>query len=141
MEWKNGAMSGQVVASDNGVENQNNQFNTPINMIVDKSSDSLIICDSDNKRVMRWPCGNGTSGEIMISNVACWSFTMDNDGYLYISDVNKQEVRRWKIGETNGTVVAGGNDQGNSLNQPWHIFVDQNLSIYVLDHENHRVMK
>ena len=29
----------------------------------------------------------------------------------------KNEVRRWKIGETKGTIVAGGNGQGNQLNQ------------------------
>ena len=41
-------------------------------------------------------------------------------------------------------VVAGGNGQGNQLNQlngPTYIFVDDDLSLYVSDCGNHRVMK
>ncbi len=60
----------------------------------------LIICDQGNRRVVRWPRQNGESGEILISNLACWDLMMDNDGYLYISDTEKHEVRRWKMGET-----------------------------------------
>ncbi len=52
---------------------------------------------------------------------------MNNDGYLYISDVQKQEVRRWKRGETNGIVVAGGNKRSHrfdQVNQPYYVFVE-----------------
>jgi hypothetical protein len=69
---------------------------------------------------------------------------MDKDGYLYVSNGNKHEVRRWKIGDKNGTVVAGGNGQGprlDQLNDPGYIFVDENHSVYVSDWGNHRVMK
>ncbi len=95
VEWKNGATSGRVVAGGNGAGNQNNQLNGAADVIVDKENDSLIICDRNNQRVVRWPRRNGTSGEIIISNVNCWGVTMDNDGYLYVSDCNKHEVRRW----------------------------------------------
>ena len=56
----------------------------------------------------------------------------------------KNEVRRWRLGETQGKVVAGGNDRGNRLNQldyPTFVFVDQDYSVYVSDYNNHRVMK
>src|SRR6185437_7593894 len=69
---------------------------------------------------------------------------MDNNGDLYVSDFQKNEVRRWKIGETNGTIVAGGNRKGNHLsqfNEPTYLFVDQYHSVYVSDWGNHRVMK
>ena len=69
---------------------------------------------------------------------------MDNDGYLYVLDVTKHEVRRWKIGEKNGTLVARGNGKGNrfdQLNTPYYIFVDTDQSVYVSDLHNHRVMK
>ena len=42
---------------------------------------------------------------------------MDQDGYLYVSDKEKHEVRRWKIGDIYGTLVAGGNGAGDHLNQ------------------------
>ena len=64
---------------------------------------------------------------------------------LYVSDWMKDEVRRWKIGDKEGTIVAGGNGKGNNLNQlnvPTYIFVDQDYSVYVSDwFSNHRVMK
>ena len=132
------------MAGGKGPGNRNDQFNAPSNVIVDKQNNSLIICDCNNRRVMRWPRENGQTGEIIISNVGCQGLTMDNDGYLYVSDIAKHEVRRWKIGEQEGTLVAGGNGPGNrfdQLNQPYYIFVDQDQSVYVSDLGNHRVMK
>jgi sugar lactone lactonase YvrE len=144
VEWKSGANSCQVVAGGNGQGNRNDQLNQPINVIVDKQNDSLIISDYGNQRVVRWSRRNRTNGEIIISNINCSDLIMDNDGYLYVSDLSKHEVRRWRMGETNGTVVAGGNGLGNRLNQlsdPYNIFVDQDHSVYVSDWGNHRVMK
>ena len=37
---------------------------------------------------------------------------MNNDGFLYVSDDRKHAVRRWTIGEKDGTLVAGGNGHG-----------------------------
>ncbi|CAF4729671.1 unnamed protein product, partial [Rotaria socialis] len=68
----------------------------------------------------------------------------DDQRYLYVSDVGKHEVRRYQLGEKNGTLVAGGNGEGNGLNQlnyPTYIFVDRDHSVYVSDNNNHRVMK
>ncbi|CAF1607621.1 unnamed protein product, partial [Rotaria magnacalcarata] len=56
----------------------------------------------------------------------------------------KHEVRRYKFGEKNGTLVAGGNGQGaglNQLNNPTYLFVDRQQNVYVSDRDNHRVMK
>jgi sugar lactone lactonase YvrE len=144
VEWKNGATSGQVIAGRNGQENKNDQLNEPRGIIIDKENDCLIICDGGNKRIVRWPRRNGISGETIISKVNCRDLTMDNDGYIYVSDIGKHEVRRWKMGDTNGTLVAGGNGQGNCLNQLnglRYIFVDQDHSIYISDYGNDRVMK
>ncbi|CAF4896762.1 unnamed protein product, partial [Rotaria sp. Silwood1] len=47
-------------------------------------------------------------------------------------------------GESQGTVVAGGNGSGNRLDQlsyPQYVFVDRDHSVYVSDRDNHRVMK
>jgi sugar lactone lactonase YvrE len=144
MECKNGATSGEVVAGGNGQGNQANQLNGPIAVVVDKQSDSLIIADYSNRRVVRWPRRNGTTGETIVSDICCWGLAMDNYGYLYVSDFSKHEVKRWKIGEMNGTVAAGGNQAGNRLDQlngPTHIFVDQDRSVYVPEYYNHRVVK
>jgi hypothetical protein len=69
---------------------------------------------------------------------------MDNHRNLSVSDYRKHEVNRWRVGDTNGTLVAGGNGQGDRLDQlnfPTYIFVDHDHSVYVSDHQNHRATK
>ncbi|CAF5161289.1 unnamed protein product, partial [Rotaria sp. Silwood1] len=142
--WKSDATNGKVVAGGNGQGNGAHQLNCPVDVIIDKESDSLIISDRWNSRVVRWPRRNGTRGETIISNISCFGFTMDDNGYLYIVDAEEHEVRRYKIGDTKGTVVAGGNGKGNRLDQlsnPRYVFVDRDHSVYISDCYNHRVMK
>jgi sugar lactone lactonase YvrE len=144
VEWKSGAAKGQVVAGGNGKGNKLNQLNCPSDVIVDQERNNLIICDYNNRRIVKWPLRNGTSGQTIISNIDCCRLAMDNNGYLYVSDCKKDEVRRWKLNETNGTLVAGGNGKGKNcaqLDWPTCIFVDEDHSVYVSDCNNHRVMK
>ncbi|CAF2128900.1 unnamed protein product, partial [Rotaria magnacalcarata] len=120
------------------------QLSNPRDVIVDKERDSLIISDNSNERVVQWPRRNGTSGETIISNINCVGLTMDENGSLYVVDFGKGEVRRYKKGESQGTVVAGGNGDGNRFDQlygPTYVFVDRDHSVYVSDCGNHRVMK
>ncbi|CAF5059436.1 unnamed protein product [Rotaria sp. Silwood1] len=144
VQWKSGATNGKVVAGGNGQGNGAHQLNSPRDVIIDKESDSLIISDSGNGRVVRWPRRNGTRGQTIISNISCWGLTMDDNGSLYVVDAGEHEVRRYKIGDTKGTVVAGGNGEGNRLDQlsnPHYVFVDREHSVYVSDLRNDRVMK
>ncbi|CAF4226822.1 unnamed protein product, partial [Rotaria sordida] len=145
IQWKMGDTNGQVVAGDNGRGNRLDQLYYPTDMLIDKETDSLIICDPGNRRVVRWSRRSGTTqGEILINNIDCRGLAMDDQRYLYISDVKKHEVRRYQIGDKNGTLVAGGNGGGDGLNQfkfPTYIFVDQQQTVYVSDTFNHRVMK
>jgi sugar lactone lactonase YvrE len=145
VEVKRDATIRKVVAGGNGQGNNMNQLDRPTDVIVDKETDSLIICDYKNGRVMRWSCQEGTkSGEILIDNIRCWGLTMDDQKNLYVTDREKHEVRRYKMWYSTGTIVAGGNGQGNRLDQlyePYFVFVDQEYSVYVSDTYNHRVMK
>ncbi len=144
VEWKFGANQGRVVAGGNGEGNRTNQLNGPVDVIVDKKNDSLIINNYKNRRVVRWPRQNGTNGQTIISDIDCTGLAMDQNGNLYVSDTVKNAVRRWKTGDTNETIVAGGNGKGNQFNQlndPGYIFVDADDSVYVSDWGNHRVMK
>jgi sugar lactone lactonase YvrE len=144
VEWKWGATSGEVVAGGNGQGSGAHQLYNPYDVIVDKETDSLIICDHLNQRVVRWPRRNGTSGATIISNIFCTGLTMDDNGSLYVTDYGKHEVRRYGRGESEGTVVAGGNGIGDRLDQlsyPRYVFVDRDHSVYVSDWGNARVMK
>ncbi|CAF3403038.1 unnamed protein product, partial [Rotaria socialis] len=146
MQWKNGDITnGQVVAGGKGRGDGLHELDRPTDVLIDKETNSLIICDHGNQRVVRWSRHSGTTqGEILIENIRCWGLAMDKQRYLYVSDVGKDEVRRYRLGEKNGTLVAGGNGQGDGLNQlnvPVYLFVDRDHSVYVSDNENHRVMK
>ena len=144
IEWKWNATGGQVVAGGNKEGNEDHQLFNPRDVIVDKERDNLIICDRGNRRVVRWPRRNGTSGETIISNIDCFGLTMDENGSLYIIDQGKHEVRRYRRGEYQGTLVAGGNGKGNRLDQlsdPRYVFVDRDHSVYVSEWGNDRVIK
>ncbi|CAF4066660.1 unnamed protein product [Rotaria sordida] len=151
IQWTMNDTNGQVVAGSKGEGNRLDrldrldQLNRPTNVLIDKETNSIIICDSGNQRVVRWSRHSDTiQGEVLIDNIECWGLVLDDQRYLYISDVDKHEVRRYPIGDKNGTIVAGGNDEGaglNQLNLPNYIFVDQQQTVYVSDYGNHRVMK
>lgn len=129
------------MAGRNGEGNRSDQFNFTNNVIIDYYNDALIIADWENARVVQWPRRNGQHGQTIISNIQCSGLAMDKDGYLYA--YVEYEVRRWKIGEKKGKLVAGGNGEGDHLNQfkySHHIFVDDNESVYVSDLRNNRVV-
>ncbi|CAF4122542.1 unnamed protein product [Rotaria socialis] len=144
LKWKHGEKNGQIVAGGNGKGNRTDQLNGPTSVILDKKTNSLIISDLGNRRIIRWPCQNSSSGEVIISDIKCCSLAMDNNGNLYAADWKKHEVKRWNIGDKDGVIVAGGNGLGNNLNQlncPNHIFIDNDYSVYVSDYANHRVVQ
>ncbi len=123
VEWKNDAKTSRIVAGENGTGNRDDQLNNPFQVIVNEESDSFIISDCSNQRVVRWPRQNGTSGQTIISNINCRGLAMDSNRCLYVCNVSKHEVRRFEIGDTNGI--------GNHLDQlyyPYYIFVDQDQS-------------
>ncbi|CAF1225226.1 unnamed protein product [Rotaria sordida] len=145
IQWKMDDTNGQVIAGGNGEGNRLDQLNNPTSVLIDKEADSLIICDRENRRVVRWSRHSGTTqGEILIDNITCEGLAMDDQRYLYISDSNKHEVRRYQVEDKNGTIVAGGHGQDTGLNQlnwPTYLFVDQQQTVYVSDNVNHRVIK
>ncbi|CAF5071190.1 unnamed protein product, partial [Rotaria sp. Silwood1] len=58
VQWKKGETNGEVVAGPKG---QGNQLDDPTDVLIDKETDSLIICDRGNRRVVRWPrCSDTT---------------------------------------------------------------------------------
>ncbi|CAF4502228.1 unnamed protein product [Rotaria sp. Silwood2] len=144
MSWKVGAMIGQVVAGGNGPGDGMHQLNHPFDVIVDKRNDSLIISDNNNRRVVRWPRQNGNHDEIMITNIQATGLTTDDNDQLYVADWGKHEVRRYQCGDTKGTIVAGGNEYGQRLDQlsgPCYIFIDREHSLYVSQLQDCRVIK
>ena len=145
IEWQCNARESRIVAGGNGRGDQMHQFNRPVDVIIDRETNSLIITDWGNRRLMRCSRQNNTHGEVIISDIDCTRLAMDKNGSLYVSDWKNNEVRRWKRGEKGkGTILAGGNGEGHQLNQlhtPTCLFVDEDESLYVSDLNNDRVMK
>lgn len=135
----------QALAGVNGDGDGTDQLAKPVGIVVDNKTDSIITCDSLNRRIVRWSRRDAANGDIIISNIFCNGVAMDNNGYLYVSDYLKNEVRQWEIGISNRSIlVAGGNGDGNNLAQlrlPGSMFIDKDYSVYVVDTSNHRVMK
>ncbi len=140
--WKYNARSGQVILDTNEpLFKQLRLPFSPAQMTFDKKSSSLFICHPVNKQVVRWSRRNGPA---IILNILCHGIAIDSNGEIYVSDRPKNEVRRFKIGDVNGTVVAGGNGLGDNLNRlasPEYLFVDQDYSVYVSEKGNNRVTK
>ncbi|CAF3659264.1 unnamed protein product [Rotaria sp. Silwood1] len=51
IEWKVGNKHGQLVAGGSSKENPSDQLKWPTDVLIDKETDSLIICDQGNRRV------------------------------------------------------------------------------------------
>ncbi|CAF1274721.1 unnamed protein product [Adineta steineri] len=143
VEWKYNAKEGQIIAGGNGKGNRMDQLKYPTDVIVDEQNHSIIIADRGNRRVIQWVNQNQ---QVLIENIHCFHLATDKHGFLYVSDTEKNAVRRWKMGEysNEGIIVAGGNEEGDQLNQlntPTFIFIDEEQSVYVSDLDNYRVMK
>ncbi|CAF0849049.1 unnamed protein product [Didymodactylos carnosus] len=142
MKWMKGLGSGIIVA---GHEVTETQLQLPSDVLFDKQTNSILICDEAKRRVMEWPLQSFTTlGEGFIDNIDCVGLAMDDEGALYVTDVRKHEVRRYARGSPTGTLVAGGNGKGDGLHQlnnSQNVAVDSEGTVYVSDTDNHRVMK
>ena len=130
VEWKRGATTGELIVGGRG--NRLDQLQFPTDVLIDKETNSLFICDRGNLRVVRWSRSQDTTqGEVIVDNIDCAGLAMDHQRYLYVSDTEQDEVRRYSIEGNDGTVVADGNGEGNQLNQlnfPVYLFVDEETS-------------
>ncbi|CAF1437822.1 unnamed protein product [Adineta ricciae] len=127
MKWNKNDQQGQILAGGNEQGKRIDQLNHPKDMIVDKQNHSLIIADMGNRRIIQWK--NQNQQEILIDNV----------GYC-----ENHRVMKWRKDAQEGIIVAGGNGQGNRLNQlnsPQGIFVDDLNQIYIADCGNDRIMR
>ena len=145
MAWKSDNKSVEIIAGGKGRGSTNDQLNEPVAVILDQKTNSFIISDSGNQRVIRWSRQQTDAhGQEIISHIISFGLAMDDEGFLYVSDCENSEVRRYRHGDKMGIVVAGGNGQGDGLHQlnhPRHIFVDCDHSVYVSDTYNDRVIK
>jgi hypothetical protein len=61
---------------------------------------------------------------------------------IFVINHNEHSVRKWVFGESESTLIAGGNGQGNDLNQlnyPRAMHMSSNGNLYISDTNNNRV--
>ncbi|CAF4162283.1 unnamed protein product, partial [Adineta steineri] len=143
-----------TVAGGNGQGHELNQLYWPRGIFVDNDK-SIYIADSFNHRIVKWELnintgqifadGNGKENQNnQLKDPTNIGLAIDRNGFIYVSDWENHEVRRWKQGDKKGELVAGGNGEGNRLNQlnfPTNIFIDKEYSLYISDSRNNRVVK
>ena len=136
-----GEKNGKVTVCGRGQRNRFDQLYYPIDVLIDKETNSVLIANLENQRVLRWSRRQETiQGEVIIENVRCVGLAIDHQGYLYVSSCHKDEIRRYAIGDKNGIVVAGRNEEGDQLNQlnfPTYRFVDEKQALYVSNSNKH----
>ncbi|CAF4399680.1 unnamed protein product, partial [Rotaria sordida] len=65
-------------------------------------------------------------------------------GTIYVADRSNHRVMRWPQGAKQGTVIVGGNGQGEGANQfdhPIGLSFDRHGNLYVADQYNHRIQR
>jgi len=192
VKWKMNADQGEIVADNNMIVNDIYLY-APTGVAIDKTTDSMIICNAGYQNIIRWSLKNASDQEILYSNVDCWDITTDPNGYfyffdarentiiqrniktnrqkvflkvyvnanmssiyaamsslavdknnsIYITDNGHHRIVRWTANSIKGTVVAGGNGQGDSLskmNRPVGLALDSSEDIYIADTDNHRIV-
>ncbi|CAF1273957.1 unnamed protein product [Adineta ricciae] len=148
LKWKYGEKDGRIIAGGNNKGDRLDQLNEPTCVVFDKKSNSIIISDWGNKRILKWSLDKASSqGKVLLSDIKSSGLALDNFGYLFVSDWKKNEIRKYRLSEdklSGEQVVAGGNGSGSNLNQlthPTFIFIDKTSTLFISDQGNHRIMK
>ena len=94
VKWNLGSTVGQIVAGGNGEGGRNDQLGNTAGIIVDRGRDSIFISDTSNNRIVQWSLQGARSGKTIISGVSSVGLIMDEQGFLYVSDWLRPEVRR-----------------------------------------------
>ena len=142
-EWGNNRITRWRLNSNLG-ESFIEGLDKPTDLVFDQRTNSLIICDYGNQRVVKYSLQNSSSLQTIISDIHCFGIAMDFHGNIYISDWKNNQIKRFNSEDINGITIAGGNGEGNGLHQlncPTYIYVDHQLSIYISDCDNQRVIK
>ena len=139
-------MNGEIVAGGKGKGKRLDQLFGPYVVLIDRIYDKFVVSENMNRRIMQFSLKNKDeiSGKVLVRDIISLGLAMDNQGALYVSNFEQDEVRRYEPGDQGGVIVTGGNGSGATLDQlngPRNIFVDHNYSVYVSEMLNHRVTK
>jgi hypothetical protein len=131
---------GQSVPS----RNITTRLNSPFAIFASVAGDVFVDNGYTNQRVDVWRSNavNGTSA--MFVKRACYGLFVDISNTLYCSMYDQHQVAVTSLNsDSNSWTVAAGDDcsgsSSNRLYNPWGIFVDFDLNLYVADFGNDRI--
>ncbi|CAF1205415.1 unnamed protein product, partial [Didymodactylos carnosus] len=158
VQWKQGDKEGQVIFSDLVNGTGMNQLYHPTDVLVDRTYNSLIICDQSNRKIMQWCLKRyhiDGKNEIVVAgsqnrgaklhelNTPDFIF-VNQQQTVYVSDIENHRVMEWKKDARVGKRVAVNQTSGDNAEQlryPNGVFVDLLDTVYVADYQNDRVMR
>ncbi|CAF0790274.1 unnamed protein product [Adineta steineri] len=121
-------------------------------LTIDKNG-FIYVSDWDNHenhRVMKWrkdakegiivAGGNGQGNSLKQLSSPQGVFA-DHSGQIYVADEGNNRIMRWCERDKEGEIVVSTNVQGNQLNCPTGLSFDNDENLYVVDCNNHRVLK
>ncbi|CAF1259603.1 unnamed protein product [Adineta steineri] len=139
-----------VIAGSNGQGCNMNQFSLPNGIGVD-SFNQLYVSDYNCNHVVIFPSNSNSTtsgtllGSVTLATLISISQSAINDN-IYVASLNDNAVYKFHAGNGPAVLVAGGNGNGNALNQlsyPVGVYYDYlyTNSLYVADTSNNRIMK
>ncbi|CAF1539316.1 unnamed protein product, partial [Didymodactylos carnosus] len=158
--WKQNASIGQLIVGNSILGGDlSSQLMNPMGLYLDEINQQLYVCDTSNYRIQKYSLIqtslplNGTT----IANVSADGSAPDivyyasvyydqQNNELYVLDAGHSRVLLYRNGTTeNPLQIAGGNNGGgetlSDLNYPLGFYIDRNLTVYIADTGNHRIVK
>lgn len=150
-----GATNWTLVTAPTGAGDGLDQVFNPTSLTFNAAGD-LIISDAGNNRILRWVLGassatviaGGSGGAGLDQLLLPGQVAFGANGEMYVADSGNNRIMRFDSfgAGVSGTVVAGGNGDGNASNQlsfPLGVHVDQtgaDPNVYISDTNNQRVV-
>ena len=118
----------------------------PYSVFANSNGDIYVDNAYSNSRVDKWTANSTTSSSVMYVPQICYGLFVDINNSLYCSMYSKNQVVMKSLnGNSSMWIVAAGTDcsgsTSNTLTNPYGIFVDTDLNLYVADYGNHRIQK
>jgi len=97
---------------------------------------------NDNSSTMITVAGNGSAGSASDMLNGQLGIFVDTNFDLYVADFDNHRIQLFRLGQTNGTTVAGSGSANItiSLNRPRHVILDGNKHLFITDGSNHRII-
>ena len=116
----------------------------PFSVFATVTGDILADNGYANSRVDRWKLNGTNRTAVMSVKGTCYDVFVDVTNTLYCSMYAQNQVAAKSLNSDSSMwIVAAGTDcvgsDSNQLRNPWGIFVDRNLNLYVADCGNNRV--